>query len=537
MNAFSSIHKGIHSKKKTQKSYTVNGSPTYTETTLNNYKIIKITTATSATITFTGISTIDILVVGGGGGGGRDTGGGGGGGGVIALSNISVTSGTAYTITVGNGGNAATDTNTYGYSGDNSVFGGYTAIGGGGGADARTNTTTPTGGCGGGGSGLSNNLTGGTATQGTTNGNNGYNGGNGVFNYAGGGGGGAGGIGGNANNTNTSGAYGGVGGTGYSSNITGTATYYAGGGGGGTWRPNANNNNGLPSSGGSGGGGAGGTGNLSAGVVTANTGGGGGGGGFNNVGLPANGGSGIIIIRYNISNFVPSGASAWWDASDPNGTGVAPSDGTVISLWKDKSGNGYDAIGGNSATYSAVNKCLLFSSNVGYTTSYPANPTTETMFVVFNVNSLGGILIIGSSASGNRATGITNVGSPNSTFNGYVIIKGGQAYGATSYGLTAGTTTLATTTVNTSSSQTTASLNGGTSSSASNISSFTTGNTYIGKDSAASQYWFTGKFMEMIIYNSVLSTAQIQNIEGYLAWKWGIQTSLPTNHPYYSVKP
>jgi hypothetical protein len=43
--------------------------------------------------------------------------------------------------------------------------------------------------------------------------------------------------------------------------------------------------------------------------------------------------------------------------------------------------------------------------------------------------------------------------------------------------------------------------------------------------------------MEIIIYNSVLSTAQIQKIEGYLAWKWGIQTSLPANHPYYSVKP
>jgi len=536
MNAFSSIHNGIHSKKNTQKSYTVNGSPTYTETTLNNYKIISITAASSATITFTGISIIDILVVGGGGSGGFDSGGGGGGGGVIALSNISVTSGTAYTITVGNGG---TVRSTYGNNGANSVFGTYTAKGGGGGADANgENLATPIGGgCGGGGSLQSNNLAGGTATQGTTNGNNGYNGGNGANSTVGGGGGGggAGGQGSDAKTTAT--PYGGNGGIGYSSNITGTATYYAGGGGGGTWYPNSTTVDGIPSAGGTGGGGQGGAGKKSAVAGTTNTGGGGGGGGFNSRGLPGAGGSGIIIIRYNISNFVPSGASAWWDASDPNGTGVAPSDGTVISLWKDKSGNGYDAIGGNSATYSAVNKCLLFSSNVGYTTSYPANPTTETMFVVFNVNSLGGILIIGSSASGNRATGITNVGSPNSTFNGYVIIKGGQAYGATSYGLTAGTTTLATTTVNTSSSQTTASLNGGTSSSASNISSFTTGNTYIGKDSAASQYWFTGKFMEMIIYNSVLSTAQIQNIEGYLAWKWGIQTSLPTNHPYYSVKP
>lgn len=244
-----------------------------------------------------------------------------------------------------------------------------------------------------------------------------------------------------------------------------------------------------------------------------------------------------IHSKKKTSNFVPSGASAWWDASDPHGNGVAPSDSTEISSWKDKSGNGYHATGANSARYSAENKCLLFISNVGYTTSYPANPTTETIFVVFNTDSLGGFLIIGSSGSGNRATGITNFGSPNSTFNGYVILKGGVSYGAVSYGLTAGITTLATTTVNTSSNQTTASLNGGASSLDNNISSYNAGYTYIGKDSSVSQFWFKGKFMEMIIYNSVLSGPQIQKIEGYLAWKWGIQNKLPTNHPYYSVKP
>ena len=257
-------------------------------------QIIQITGGTG-TITFNGISKISILVVGGGGAGGKDTGGGGGGGGVIALSNISVTSGTAYTITVGAGG---TVTENKGNNGGNSVFGVYTAIGGGGGADAVLNTSTPSGGCGGGGSSLSNNLTGGIATQGTTNGNNGYNGGNGANNgtsiSGGGGGGGAGGIGSNAKTTST--PYGGNGGIGYSSNITGTATFYAGGGGGGTWIPNGGN--GSPSTGGTGGGGAGGAGSLSAVAGTPNTGGGGGGGGFNDRGLPGAGGSGIVIIRY-----------------------------------------------------------------------------------------------------------------------------------------------------------------------------------------------------------------------------------------------
>lgn len=42
---------------------------------------------------------------------------------------------------------------------------------------------------------------------------------------------------------------------------------------------------------------------------------------------------------------------------------------------------------------------------------------------------------------------------------------------------------------------------------------------------------------EIVLYNSVLTTLQIQFIEGYLAWKWGLQTNLPVGHPYKSSAP
>jgi hypothetical protein len=42
---------------------------------------------------------------------------------------------------------------------------------------------------------------------------------------------------------------------------------------------------------------------------------------------------------------------------------------------------------------------------------------------------------------------------------------------------------------------------------------------------------------EIILYSSVLTTLQIQIIEGYLAWKWGLQANLPGAHPYYSAAP
>jgi hypothetical protein len=42
---------------------------------------------------------------------------------------------------------------------------------------------------------------------------------------------------------------------------------------------------------------------------------------------------------------------------------------------------------------------------------------------------------------------------------------------------------------------------------------------------------------EMIVYNSAHSTTQRQDVEGYLAWKWGIQATLPSNHPYRNSQP
>ena len=42
---------------------------------------------------------------------------------------------------------------------------------------------------------------------------------------------------------------------------------------------------------------------------------------------------------------------------------------------------------------------------------------------------------------------------------------------------------------------------------------------------------------EIIIVHSALSTEQRQLLEGYLAWKWGLQASLPLGHPYYNFPP
>ena len=46
-----------------------------------------------------------------------------------------------------------------------------------------------------------------------------------------------------------------------------------------------------------------------------------------------------------------------------------------------------------------------------------------------------------------------------------------------------------------------------------------------------------GNICEVIVYNVGLSIAQRQTVEGYLAWKWGLQAQLPATHPFYATMP
>ena len=232
----------------------------------------------------------DYIMAGGGAGGLRSTVGATGGGGTLE-SKASLTSGTAYTITVGAGGAGNANGSNSSISGTGLTT--ITSIGGGYGAGpSPRGTVAQSGGSGGG--GCESVAARGTGGAGTT--NQGYAGGNYTSNshtrQAGGGGAGA--VGGASGSSS-----GGNGGNGVQITALATPTgtgansgYYAGGGGGGEWGGSGN------SSGGLGGGADGSYMNLSQGPSgVANTGGGGGGGAAFG-GNGGSGGSGIVIIRY-----------------------------------------------------------------------------------------------------------------------------------------------------------------------------------------------------------------------------------------------
>jgi len=293
-------------------------------TIFRNYKVYHFLAGTGTFVvpelTLIQPRSTDYLIVAGGGGGGSYVGGGGGGGGVV-LGNSNLITGSSFTLTVGAGG--ATNAN-----GANSSFVGNSynlvALGGGTGANYADNSGANGGSGGGHGGSQNNGARGGFATQRTSaSGGFGNNGASSTSNRPnnvtmGGGGGGA-----RTNAVGNTANIPGDAGNGISSDILGTAFFWAGGGGGGAFDPAAGGSPARSGNGGQGGGGNGGcfnsgtvgvvgTGGLNAATQTvlnqgatgqgiggsggANTGSGGGGCGHSDVG--GSGGSGIIVLRF-----------------------------------------------------------------------------------------------------------------------------------------------------------------------------------------------------------------------------------------------
>ncbi|CAN2228422.1 Listeria/Bacterioides repeat [Candidatus Nanopelagicaceae bacterium] len=313
-------------------------SPTIT--TASTSKVITFSAVGSCSWTVpSGVTSVDVLVVGGGASGSAGISNiywpsGGGGGAVETRSALSVTSGNSINVVTGDGGDAPTVVGALGNNGTASTFGTITANGG----STTNNTKTANAGAKGGTSGNGN-----LGATGTASGINCSSGSCGT-----GGGGGAGGVGSGLN-----------GGSGVFSDITGTSVGYGGGGAGG------NGASGTASSGGAVGYYAG-TSASATGNGTPNT----GGGGARAVGGAGGaGGSGVVIVRYSIP-----GGSSYLNFDSNGGTGTkAPAiavNGSSTSL-PDETGfslTGFDFNGwnteanGSGASY-ATGSSITISTN------------------------------------------------------------------------------------------------------------------------------------------------------------------------------
>jgi hypothetical protein len=238
--------------------------------------------AANSSITFSSVPVnLTVLVVAGGGGAGSvgsDASGGGGAGGLLYNTTYVLTA-QNYTVTVGVGGAAGAAGANDGKPGTYSMFGvgsyNITTLGGGFGSKGGSAASGGAGGSGGGGRGAGGAGTAGPPRQG-------YDGGSTYG--SGGGAGGVGGSNGAQNNATTS-----MGGAGLFYSINGTSVCYAGGGGGG----------GSPGNWTCGGGQGSYPLGATPGVGVNGKGGGGGGAWLGGTLAGKEGGSGIVIVRYN----------------------------------------------------------------------------------------------------------------------------------------------------------------------------------------------------------------------------------------------
>jgi len=240
----------------------------------------------------------------------------------------------------------------------------------------------------------------------------------------------------------------------------------------------------------------------------------------------------------NWSPLTYSGLALWLDAADA--TTIQFSTGANVSNWLDKSGNGRNATQAtqsNQPTY--VLNSIVFGQSIFLTTSLSASANTETVYIVTSLNNVrSNSVILGTSAGsgGGRQFEIdysVNAGSCTAR-----LVRMNQIYvNSASVSQPANRISLAEYTNNGTSS--TIYWNGTPINTSLTPSAFTgTFTTAIGTRGVSQLDQFLyGSLYEILVYSNVLADAQRQNVEGYLAWKWGLTGSLPGTHQNVYVPP
>ena len=253
-----------------------------------------------------------------------------------------------------------------------------------------------------------------------------------------------------------------------------------------------------------------------------------------------------------------SGIVAWFDAADPFNTGETLVNGTNVRSWANKFGNRYDAL-----TKGTSNPIIMNSLNnlpginispENYFRS-PIVPGTFisalNVFVVYKITGStsgpGQIITRGLSSVPNMSNPLDMANNPNAAFakNEMYIGEKNQVFyqSGNNYNFNNPTPSIFNLNLNQSSQAT------------SNLKMFSNGSEItLNLSRGGSPTWtpsdlgdtfciggrtdsgnVNGVFYEVLAYNITLSDADRKKVEGYLATKWGLQSSLPAGHPYKST--
>ena len=253
---------------------------------------------------------------------------------------------------------------------------------------------------------------------------------------------------------------------------------------------------------------------------------------------------GTVLNRYRFSLLGIPNLVGWYDGKDPLGNGVAPANGTSISSWNDKSGynnNATQVTPGNQPTYNSSGY-LSFNGTTNFLNfNNPGLAVSNTLFSIFIVEqrqsaNASQFLLRGPSSQLNSMLHIGYYIYPNSFVFafyandlGYInatdipaYVPGNEPFRIWSfiYG-SAGRRMY---------------LNGKLlTSDTNNVNLISWNNGNIGGGFTGTFY--TGNINEILFYKPFIDGYQRQQVEGYLAWKWGLQASLPASHPFYNAPP
>jgi hypothetical protein len=272
-----------------------------------------------------------------------------------------------------------------------------------------------------------------------------------------------------------------------------------------------------------------------------------------------------VLMPYFNPRVIP-GCFLWLDGKDTSMVGVS---GSNVTAWNDKSGlqNNLTTISSPAPTYNSNTGAITFTANNGVTAgtsirgalnttytnpistfivcsirsdpnalynprllNFGTNGTSATYFagqfsIVINANSgsTPGFAVYANNGQDPTGSGINNQTYIPTTFSTIGIFENLSDYSGT------------TLTLNTF-------LNGNTSTYSSRTTTWTVAAPYVtsmayvslGGNTNGSAFGddFSGDIYEVLSFSRTISTTERQQIEGYLAWKWGVQANLPSNHPF-----
>jgi hypothetical protein len=233
----------------------------------------------------------------------------------------------------------------------------------------------------------------------------------------------------------------------------------------------------------------------------------------------------------------------WLDASDnatvfsDAGTTQAIAGTSTVQQWNDKSGNGRNvsqATSGNRPSYLSANINGKNVVNCGSSSSMQSTAThnigtTSVGAAVIKPNSLSAPnrdYITGGTSNSNNHILYQNAGASQLELYSGAVVNGGNVLVAGTSSIIVGRTNGLSSSVR---------HNGTLLATGDGGSQNWTVNINIGISSGSS--YTDSIYAEVVILAGASDVSTIEKLEGYLAWKWGLEGSLPAGHPYKSAAP